>query len=112
MKDESHEVGTPIPGLAAISSDSGSNIFKACKTINCLRMPCFGHVLNLAVSKGLNDHRVTKALPAAHKVCAHFPHSSIKNQALRDAQAELKLPLRKLKNDVDTRFVSEFASKV
>ena len=48
--DQSKQVG--------ITTDSGSNVKSACQLLNWSRLSCFGHNLNLAVEKGLNDGRV------------------------------------------------------
>ena len=49
-----------------ITTDSGSNIKLACDLLNWTRLSCFGHNLNLAVGKGLNDARVQRTL---RRVC-------------------------------------------
>ena len=49
--------------LVEITTDSGSNIKLACDLLNWNRLSCFGHNLNLAVGKGLNDARVHTTYP-------------------------------------------------
>ena len=44
--------------LVGIITDSGSNVKLACDLLNWTRLSYFGHNLNLAVGKGLNDARV------------------------------------------------------
>ena len=44
--------------LVGITTDSGSNVKLVCSLLNWPRLSCFGHNLNLAVGKGLNDGRV------------------------------------------------------
>ena len=39
----------------AITTDSGINIKLACKLLGWQRLSCFGHNLDLAVNKGLDD---------------------------------------------------------
>lgn len=97
------DLGAALPHTSAITSDNGSNIVKACANLACLRIPCFGHCLNLAVNKGLSDERISKAVGAVRRVVRHFAHSSQKQQQLTKAQLELNLPTKKLKNDCETR---------
>lgn len=96
-------LGASLPHISALTSDNGANIVKACSTLACLRIPCFGHCLNLAVKKGLEDDRIGRALTAVRKVVRHFAHSGQKQQQLAKVQEELGAPKKKLKNDCDTR---------
>ena len=41
----------------AITTDSGANIKLACELLGWQRLSCFGHNLDLAVNKGLDDGR-------------------------------------------------------
>ena len=51
------------PGkLIGVTTDSISNVKLAYKLLNWQRLSCFGHNLNLAVNKGLNNSRVERAL--------------------------------------------------
>ena len=52
--DQSKQVG--------ITTDSGSNVKSACELLNWRRLSFFGHNLNLAVEKGLNDGRIQRVL--------------------------------------------------
>ena len=55
-----------------ITTDSGSNVKLAYDLLRWNRLSCFGHNLNLAVGKGLNDGRVQCTvevqLPHSHEV--------------------------------------------
>ena len=51
--------------LVAITTDSGSNVKLACALLHWRWLSCFGHNLDLAVRKSLDDHRVNRVL----KVC-------------------------------------------
>ena len=57
--------------LVGITTDSGSNVKLACELLIWTRLSCFGHNLNLAVEKGLNDSRVNRAIRLC-KYCCHF----------------------------------------
>ena len=47
--------------LVVMTTDSGSNIKAACEILGWAYLSCFGHNLNLAVSKGLNDYHIERA---------------------------------------------------
>ena len=102
----SSEFGASLPCVSGVVTDNGANIVKACSNLQVNKIPCFGHCLNLAVNKGLADDRIKKALSAVRKLCGHFAHSSIQ-QKLRDAQDAMEMPRKKLKNDCETRLVSQ-----
>ena len=42
----------------AVTSDSGANIKQACELLDWQRLSCFGHNLDLAVHKGLDDGKM------------------------------------------------------
>ena len=48
--------------LVAITTDSGSNIKLACQLLKWKHLSCFGHSLDLAINKGLQDNRIDRAL--------------------------------------------------
>lgn len=48
--------------LVGITTGSGSNVKLACELLHWNRLSCFGHNLNSAVGKGLNDSQVLRAL--------------------------------------------------
>ena len=89
--------------LVGITTDSGSNIKLACALLNWTRLSCFGHNLNLAVEKGLNDRRVQRGLRVCRSAVAAFSRSWKKQRDLVVAQEQKGLPIRKLKVDVVTR---------
>ena len=42
----------------AITTDNGSNVKLACQLLKWTRLSCFGHILDLAIKKGLQDSRI------------------------------------------------------
>lgn len=85
--------------LMCITTDSGSNIIKATHTLGWRRLSCFGHNLNLAVTKSLkNDHRISRALGLARKIVSAFSSSWKRRRELGKAQAEKCLPQHSLIN--------------
>ena len=76
-----------------ITTDNGTNIISAIHQLEWLRLPCFGHCLNLAVTKALKcDNRVSRALGVARKIVSSFSMSWKKRRDLARIQAEKKLP--------------------
>ena len=94
--------------LVGITTDSGSNIKLACELLNWRRLSCFGHNLNLAVGKGLNDTRIQRALGICRRVVAAFSRSWKKWRDLVAAQEQKNLPIHKPKLDVVTRWGSVY----
>ena len=93
--------------LVGITSDSGSNVKLACELLKWKRLSCFGHNLNLAVEKGLNDARV-RVLRLC-KCCRHLlPKLKKKQRDLTIIQEQKGLPTHKLKADVVTCWGSSY----
>ena len=59
-----------ISKLVAITTDSASNMKRACSLLNLLRLSCFGHNLDLAVRKARDDSRITKVLRMCRQIVA------------------------------------------
>ncbi len=95
--------------LVAMTTDSGSNVKRACTLLNWRRLSCFGHNLDLGVRKALNDARVTRVLRVCRQVVAKFSQSWKKKRDLASAQHERELPLHKLKADCQTRWGSSLS---
>ena len=94
--------------LVGITTDSGSNVKLACELLYWRRLSCFGHNLNLAVGKGLNDTRIERTLRICRGVVAAFSRSWKKRRYLATAQEQKNLPNHKLKLDVVTRWGSVY----
>ena len=58
----------------AVTSDSGANIKQACELLGWQTLSCFGHNLDLAVHKGLDDGkmRIDIVLRKCRKIMAAF----------------------------------------
>lgn len=55
-----------------ITTDSGSNIRLACTLLGWKRISCFGHNLDLAVQKCLDNQRITRVLQLCRQIVAAF----------------------------------------
>jgi len=86
-----------VEKLVGITTDSGSNIKLACDLLNWNRLSCFGHNLNIAVGKGLNDTRVQRTLRVCRSAVAAFSRSWKKQHDLVVSQEQRWLPIRKVK---------------
>ena len=93
--------------LVAITTDSGSNNKLACQLLKWKRLSCFGHNLDLAINKGLQDNQIDRALSLCRKVVASFSYSWKRQRDLKEIQQQKDLPLKKLKGDVCTRWGSK-----
>ena len=91
--------------LVATTTDNASNYVAAFETLGWTRVSCFGHNLNLAVSKGLDNHRVQQAIARCHSL---FSRSWKKTRDLRLKQEQLGMPMHKLITDVSTRWGSTY----
>ena len=91
----------------AITNDNGANIKLACELLGWQRLSCFGHNLDLAVNKGLDDGRmrVDTMIRKCRKIVAAFSQSWKSNE-LTKVQEQQNIPLHKLKADVSTRWGS------
>jgi len=92
----------------AITTDSGTDIKLMCKLLGWQRQSCFGHNLNLAVNKGLDDGklRVDTVLRKCMKIVAAFSQSWKRSNELTKVQEQQNLPICKLKADMSTRWGS------
>ena len=102
------EWGLDAEKQVAITTDSGSNIKLACRLLRWTRLSCFGHNLDLAISKGLRDYSIEEVLQVCRQVIAKFSQSWKKTRDLAKSQAENDLPAHKLKTDCTTRWGSTY----
>ena len=61
--------------LVASTTDSGSNIVSAFQILHVLRISCFGHNLDLAIKKALDNSRVKRAIGRCHSLVELFHRS-------------------------------------
>ena len=97
-----------IEKLVATTTDNGSNMIAAFNILDLLRLSCFGHNLDLAINKGLNNVQVKRALGQCHSLVELFHRSWKKARDLREKQQTLGLPEHKIMGDVVTRWGSTY----
>lgn len=94
--------------LVSVTTDNAANMAKAFEDFPELRLGCFGHSLNLAISKALKMQRVDTAVKACRHLVQAFSRSWKRKRTLREKQAVLNLPQKALIHDVVTRWGSTF----
>ncbi|KAI2666682.1 Zinc finger BED domain-containing protein 4 [Labeo rohita] len=92
-----------------ILHDNASNMKKAMDEMGVSSLGCFAHSLQLVVHEGLLSQRsVSDALANCRKIIGHFKHSPLATTRLEDIQKDLKMPTKRLQQDVATRWNSTF----
>lgn len=87
--------------------DNASNMRKAMDEMGVRSLGCIAHTLHLIVHEGLLSQRsVCDTLTIARKIVGHFKHSPLAYSRLEDIQVELKMPRKRLLQDVQVRWNS------
>uniref|UniRef100_A0A1X7T419 Uncharacterized protein n=1 Tax=Amphimedon queenslandica TaxID=400682 RepID=A0A1X7T419_AMPQE len=83
--------------LVCLTTDNGSNIVSAARKLGCTQLSCFGHNLDLAITKAVpKDKRCDRALAVARRIVSSFPCSWKRRRELTRAQANLNIPQHSL----------------
>jgi len=93
--------------MSAITTNNASNNQKAFTT-RFTWLPCFGHNLDLAVSKALALDQVSSAVVNLRKLVSAFNRSSKRKRELRAKQTDKHIPLHQPIHDEPTRWGSTF----
>ena len=88
--------------------DNARNMVNVWHLMGKPHMLCFGHTLNLSVKKGLSLDGVGEVLGKCRRLVSHFNHSNLQKQALKNKQLQLGIPVKSLKQDVETRWNSTY----
>ncbi|XP_051809821.1 zinc finger BED domain-containing protein 4-like [Acanthochromis polyacanthus] len=89
--------------------DNAKNMVKAMRDVELLILPCVAHTLQLAVKEGLLAQRnVADAVAVGRKIVGHFKHSALAYSQLEDIQVQLNQPVKRLQQDVPTRWNSTY----
>ena len=92
-----------------IVRDNARNMAKATSEFGVLSLPCMAHTLQLAVNGGaLSQRNIADALAVGRRVVGHFKHSPLAYSRFEDIQKELGMPVKKLQQDVCTRWNSTY----
>ncbi len=99
----------PISKVHVILRDNASNMKKAMDDLGVPSLGCVAHSLQLVVNEGLLSQRsVSDAIASARKIVGHFKHSPLAYSRLEDIQREFQMPLKRLQQDVKTRWNSTY----
>lgn len=82
---------------------------KAMRDLGMSSLGCFSHLIQLVVHEGLLSQRsVGDALANGRRIIGHFEHSPLATSRLETVQMELGMPVKRLIQDVPTRWNSTF----
>ena len=85
--------------VVCITSDNATNMQKALKDFAGLWLGCFGHNLNLAITKVLKIRRVDDAIRACRHTIQGFTRSWKRKRELKSKQVILALPEKSLNHE-------------
>lgn len=94
--------------LVCITTDNASNMQKALHHFSNMWLGCFGHNLNLAISKVLKMKRVEEGVRACRHTVQGFSRSWKRKRSLKAKQKILKMDKKALIHDVVTRWGSTY----
>ena len=94
--------------LVTSTTDNAANIKATLQQLGCLHMPCFSHVLNLAVEKAMAIQGVSRVIVHCHQLTSHFHRSTNASYVLKRKQTDLRSPQHSLTHNVITRWNSSY----
>ena len=103
-----NEWGLSMDRLVSFTTDNASNVVVAMEELECIRVPCFSHCLNLAVEKACSIAEVCKVIARCRRLVTHFHHSSKDTYILKQKQTDLHIKEQNLIQDVTTRWNSSY----
>ncbi|XP_058606099.1 zinc finger BED domain-containing protein 4-like [Onychostoma macrolepis] len=90
-----------------ILRDNAANMKKAMRDMEVQSVGCVAHSCQLCVHEGLLSQRsVTETLANTRKIVGHFKHSPLAYSRLEDIQMNLNMDIKRLQQDVQTRWNS------
>ncbi|XP_050959034.1 zinc finger BED domain-containing protein 4 [Labeo rohita] len=101
--------GIPKTLVHVVLRDNAKNMIKAMNDAGLPSLPCVAHTLQLAVHEGLLAQRsIADAIAVGQKIVGHFKHSALAYSRLEDIQGQLNQPIKRLQQDVQTRWNSTY----
>ncbi|GFR60261.1 zinc finger BED domain-containing protein 1 [Elysia marginata] len=95
--------------VTTIVTDNARNIVNAVEALNIRHVPCFAHTLNLIIKHAVIDVAEVAAVVKKIKAIITFFHSStVATNSLRDIFSGKNEAMRKMKQDVETRWNSTY----
>ncbi|KAK0138931.1 Zinc finger BED domain-containing protein 4 [Merluccius polli] len=91
--------------IHAILTDNAKNMQKAMRDAGFPGLSCMAHTLQLAVHEGILSQRSISDITASGRcIVGHFKHSPLAYTRLENVQKTLGQPIKKLHQDVSTRW--------
>ncbi|XP_060761342.1 zinc finger BED domain-containing protein 4-like [Neoarius graeffei] len=101
--------GIQTERIHAILTDNAKNMQKAMRDADFPGLPCMAHTLQLAVHEGILSQRsISDIVASGRRIVGHFKHSPLAYSRLESCQKQLGQPIKKLRQDVPTRWNSSF----
>lgn len=101
--------GIDKSAVHVVLRDNAKNMVKAMNDAELPSLPCVAHTLQLAVNEGLLAQEcVADAVSVGRKIVGHFKHSALAYSQLEDIQVQLNQPVKRLQQDVPTRWNSTY----
>lgn len=94
--------------LAAMTTDSASNMICACDIMGVVRVACFGHIMHNAIQNSLLDDKVVRAISSCKRLSSAFHTSYKKRTLLAEKQRAHGLPTLSVPGECKTRWMSKF----
>uniref|UniRef100_A0A8C5PW74 BED-type domain-containing protein n=1 Tax=Leptobrachium leishanense TaxID=445787 RepID=A0A8C5PW74_9ANUR len=99
----------PKNSVHVVVRDSARNMIKGMEEAGLPSISCVAHTLQLVVSEGLLSQRsISDAVGVGRRIVGHFKHSNLAYSRLQDIQLQLGQPIKRLQQDVQTRWNSTF----
>jgi hypothetical protein len=61
--------------ITCFTTDSGANMVKACRDMNVVRVPCFGHILHNSICNAIKNERLQSVVKLCRQIVTTFSHS-------------------------------------
>lgn len=95
--------------VVTVVTDNASNMVAAVDLMRLRHYPCFAHTLNLVVQDSIkNTEEIKLVKEKVKRVVAYFLHSVTAANKLRHLQEQNNQPVKKLIQEVETRWNSTF----
>ncbi|XP_032358832.1 zinc finger BED domain-containing protein 4 [Etheostoma spectabile] len=99
--------GIPKEKVHVILTDNAKNMVKAMRDADLPSLTCMAHTLQLAVADGvLSQRSIADIIACGRRIVGHFKHSQLAYSRLQNIQKQLGQPIKRLQQDVPTRWNS------